>query len=214
MSTNPGSTNPVPTTPVSASATLVGAKRERIGPWKLFLSCSMMTLTGFGGVLPFAYRMLVEQKRWVAKEEFSELLALSQVLPGPPVLHILQMIGHRDSGWRGGLAAVLGLVAIPTLLMMLMGLMFQQFGEVPIVRQALSGMSAAAASLLIVMGLKVTAALPRRPRAWLLFAAAFICLGIARLPFLMVIAVLVPLAVGLAWLAARAARAESARARS
>src|SRR5581483_8949779 len=138
-----------------------GIKRERIGPLKLFLSCSMMTLTGFGGVLPFAYRMLVEQNRWVAKEEFSELLALAQVLPGPPVLHILQMIGHRDSGWRGGLAAVLGLVAIPTLLMMLMGLMFQQFGELPVVRQALAGMSAAAASLLIVMGLKVTAALPR-----------------------------------------------------
>lgn len=163
----------------------------------------MMTLTGFGGVLPFAYRMLVEQKRWVGKEEFSELLALSQVLPGPPVLHILQMIGHRDSGWRGGLAAVLGLVAIPTLLMMLMGLMFQYFGEVPIVRQALGGMSAAAASLLLVMGLKVTAALPRRPRNWLVFAGAFICLGIVRLPFLMVIAVLVPLAVGLAWLGAR-----------
>lgn len=156
-------------------------------------------MSGFGGVLPFAYRMLVENKRWMDKAEFAELFALAQMLPGPPIIHIAQMFGHRDSGWRGGAAAVAGLVAIPTLFIMLLGLAYERFGDVQVFRKALAGMSAAAVALVIVMGIRVSSAVPRCTRPWLVVAAAFICLGVARLPFIMVILLLTPLSVWLAW---------------
>jgi chromate transporter len=171
----------------------------RLGPLRLFVAFSRLTLMGFGGVLPFAYRMLVEDWRWVGKAEFAEYFAVAQILPGPPIIHIAQMIGHRDSGWRGGAAAVLGIVGIPTLLMMIMGFMYQHLGDVAWFRNVLAGMSAAAVALMLVMAYRISSTVPRRLRPWLIVLLAFACLGIARVPFLGAILVLAPLSVGLAW---------------
>lgn len=183
----------------SAPAPGALAKPPRLGPLQLFISFSLLTMSGFGGVLPFAYRMLVEKKRWMEKAEFAELFAMAQMLPGPPIIHMAQMFGHRDSGWRGGAAAVAGLVAMPTVFMMLMGLAYEEFGDVQAFRKALAGMSAAAVALIIVMAFRMSSAVPRRMRPWLVVAAAFVCLGVARLPFIMVILLLTPLSVWLAW---------------
>lgn len=201
--TNAGSiTNPVADTKPERDSGLapgVSEKPPRLGPLQLFISFSLLTMSGFGGVLPFAYRMLVEKKRWMDKAEFAELFALSQMLPGPPIIHMAQVFGHRDSGWRGGAAAVAGLVALPTVFMMLLGLAYEEFGEVQAFRKALAGMSAAAVALIIVMAIRISSAVPRRTRPWLVVAAAFVCLGVARLPFIMVILLLTPLSVLLAW---------------
>ncbi|MDP3440180.1 MAG: chromate transporter, partial [Azonexus sp.] len=51
----------------------------------LFLGFSSVGLSGFGGVLPFARRMLVEERCWMTAEEFNAQLGLCQFLPGPNV---------------------------------------------------------------------------------------------------------------------------------
>lgn len=48
----------------------------------LFMGFFILGLTGFGGVLPMARRMIVEKKRWLDGNEFTELLGLCQFLPG------------------------------------------------------------------------------------------------------------------------------------
>lgn len=173
--------------------------RQRIGPLQLFIAFSTLTLSGFGGVLPFAYRALVEQKRWLGKTEFVELFAMAQLLPGPPILHLAQMIGHRDSGWRGGVAAIAGIIVFPTLLMGLLGLSYEHLAGLPAFGGAVSGMSAAAVALIIVMTVRISSAVPRRVMPGLLVAAAFIALGLLRLPFVNVVLVLTPIGVALAW---------------
>src|SRR3546814_8376132 len=50
------------------------------GPGELFLAFLGVGLSGFGGVLPFARRMLVEQKRWLTPLKFTELLSVAQFL--------------------------------------------------------------------------------------------------------------------------------------
>ena len=47
----------------------------------LFVTFTGLALQGFGGVLPITQRVLCEQKRWLSKEQFVEILALGQVLP-------------------------------------------------------------------------------------------------------------------------------------
>ena len=180
------------------SVTMIQAS-SRIGPLKLFTTFMQLTLSGFGGVLPFAHRMLVEKRRWLTPTEFAEMFAIAQMLPGPPIVHMAQMLGHRDSGWRGGAAAVLGLVSAPTVLMMIMGLTYERLGDAPVFRGALAGMSAAAVALIIVMGFKLSSAVPRRIRPWIIVVLAFVCLGLLRLPFIATILVVTPLSVWLAW---------------
>jgi len=72
----------------------------------LFLCFLYMGLVGFGGVLPWARRVLVEQRKWLSSEEFAEALSLGQILPGPNVVNLSIMVGRRFHGAAGAVLAV------------------------------------------------------------------------------------------------------------
>ena len=74
----------------------------------LFLTFSRITLSSFGAVAFWARRVLVERQRWLTEQEFVDLLALGQLLPGPNVLNLTVMVGYRFAGWVGAGAAVAG----------------------------------------------------------------------------------------------------------
>jgi chromate transporter len=180
--------------PASSSADVA-----RIAPLELFVAFSEMALSGFGGVLPFAYRALVERRNWVSREEFARLLALGQVLPGPTICNIAVMFGYRSSGVSGAAAALAGMIALPITIVLSLGVAYKRFGDVPAVHRALVGMSAVAAGLILATAIKMARAVPRRLLPIVLSVLAFAGVGIARWPLIAVIAVLGPVAIFVAW---------------
>ena len=104
-----------------------------VGPRELFLAFNQLALSGFGGVLPWAHRSLVERKGWLTQREFVETLALGQLLPGPNIGNMAVMIGYRFSGYAGAAAAFGGLVAGPFLLMIAVALLYRNYGALPLV---------------------------------------------------------------------------------
>jgi chromate transporter len=171
-----------------------------IGPALLFVTFSQIALTGFGGTLPWAHRMLVERKAWLNQREFAETLALGQLLPGPNICNMAVMIGYRYAGYRGAIAAVAGLLGAPFLIMICAAVLYQRYGELPLVQHALSGMSAVAAGLVLSTGIKMATGMRRHWRPWLFAALAFAAVGVLRWPLLAVVGALAPFAVGAAWL--------------
>jgi chromate transporter len=89
------------------------AQTVRPGLLDIFLAFSGIAIIGFGGVLPWAQRMLVEQRRWMSRHEFTEALAIAQFLPGGNILNLSVAVGQRFRGPLGALAAVAGLLAAP-----------------------------------------------------------------------------------------------------
>ena len=192
-----------------------------IGPFAIFVAFSRLALSGFGGVLPFAYRALVERERWLSPKEFAGLLALAQVMPGPTICNLSVMIGQRYAGFAGACAALAGMVAGPVCIVLALGIAWDHYGEIPSVRRALTGMSAVAIGLLLSTAVKMGVALFKpAPRAivkddvgaspasgsfLLRIAQAMLCLaafagvGLLRWPLIAVVAVLAPFAIGLAW---------------
>ena len=71
----------------------------------LFLSFTWLALQGFGGVLAVVQRVLVEEKRWMSKEQFVEDWAVAQIMPGPNVVNLSLMLGDRFFGLRGALVS-------------------------------------------------------------------------------------------------------------
>ena len=67
----------------------------KVGVLEIFLVFMAMGLSGFGGVLPFVRRTLVERRSWLTPNEFTEVLGLSQLLPGPNVVNISAMASDR-----------------------------------------------------------------------------------------------------------------------
>ncbi len=65
---------------------------------ELFLAFFKITLSGFGGTLPWTRRMFVEKKRWMTAEEFNDVYALCQFLPGPNIVNLTAVFGSRMRG--------------------------------------------------------------------------------------------------------------------
>ena len=169
----------------------------RPGPRELFLAFLGVGLSGFGGVLPFARRMLVDQRAWLTEDEFNETLALCQTLPGPNIVNVSVVVGSRFAGARGSAAAFVGLMVIVLILATLYG----RFGSVGRFPGMIIGLGAAAAGLVVATAAKMAAPLIRkRPlTATPFIIAAFAGVGLLGFPLIWVLLALAPLSVAILW---------------
>lgn len=165
----------------------------------LFGGFFLIGLSGFGGVLPQAQHQLVQHRRWLNDAEFAELLALGQILPGPNIVNMAVAIGSRFHGARGALLAVAGLLLAPLVLILLLATLYQHYQQAAWLQQLLAGLAPAGIGLLLGMVLKLAARLPRRGLPWALVLLTFAAVAALQLSLWMVLLVLAPLAVLLAW---------------
>jgi chromate transporter len=171
----------------------------RVTTRALFTEFLKVGVSGFGGVLPFARRMLVERRAWLTDKEFNEVLSLSQFLPGPNIANVSIIVGRRFQGPRGAIAAILGLMLMPIAIVLLLAMVFAEFAQVDAVRGACNGVSASASGLVVALALKMGNTIRRTPWQVGVAVVAFAAIGLARQPLLWVLAALVPLAVACGW---------------
>ena len=143
-----------------------------------------MSLAGFGGVLVFARRGIVEQHRWMTAEEFNETFALCHFLPGPNIVNLSVVFGSRFRGIAGGIAAFAGLVGPPVVIVTILAALYARFGEVDALRRILAGVSCAAVGLLISVVFRMMMPLVKKRDlvGLVVLAAVFIAIGLLRLP--------------------------------
>ncbi|MDO9023446.1 chromate transporter [Zwartia sp.] len=130
---------------------------------ELFNTFSMLAIQGFGGVLAFIERELVQKKKWMTREEFVEEWAIARTMPGPPALNLCIMVGARYFGWRGALVSLAGMFMFPTMIILTLAIAYAQFGNQPQVVDALRGMGAVAAGMIGATGIKLLSALKTNP---------------------------------------------------
>jgi len=165
----------------------------------LFLTFAEIGLSGFGGVLPFARRTLVEQRGWLTPAEFAEALGLGQALPGPNVVNMSIAIGNRFHGPLGSVLAFSGLM-LPTLAAFLaLGALHARLADMAVVERVLHTVAAAAAGLVVATGAKLARALPRSWAAAGIVALTCAGAGVAKVPLPELLLVLAPLGVAASW---------------
>jgi chromate transporter len=152
-------------------------------------------ILGFGGVLPLARRMIVDQRRWLPAAEFTDLLALCQFLPGANIVNVSISLGGRFRGPAGSLAALSGLLAAPIAVVIVLGMLYGRYSGYPVVAHGFAGLAAAASGLVLATALRIASPLRTRPLAIGIAIVAFVALGLLRLPLLPVLVVLVPVSV-------------------
>ncbi|MGK5069483.1 Chromate transport protein [compost metagenome] len=129
----------------------------------LFFSFTWLALQGFGGVLAVIQREMVERKRWLTQEEFLEDWAVAQIMPGPNVVNLSLMVGGRYFGLKGALAALAGMLAVPLVIVLVLGVLYTRFGDNAQMAGALRGMAAVSAGMIAATGVKLAAALGKHP---------------------------------------------------
>jgi chromate transporter len=172
-------------------------------PTDLFVTFTLLALQGFGGVLAVVQRVLVEDKRWLTRTEFVEMLAVGQVLPGPNVCNVALMVGDKFHGSRGAFAALAGMMTVPLVIVLLLTVLYAHYADVPAVAGALRGMGAVAAGLIIGTAIKLATVLRFNPMGvtacLLLGGAAFVAIALLSWPLVWVLPTLGAVGSAYAW---------------
>src|SRR5204863_1926933 len=129
---------------------------------ELFVAFAKMSLAGFGGVLVWARRAIVEKHRWMTADEFNQTFALCHFLPGPNIVNLSVVFGSRFRGIAGGIAAFAGLVGPPMVVAMVLAALYARYGEIDALRRILAGVSCAAVGLLLATVLRMMMPLLRK----------------------------------------------------
>jgi chromate transporter len=168
---------------------------------ELFVAYALISLYGFGGVLAWSRRMMVEERRWLTPEQFNEAYALCSFLPGPNIVNFSVIFGSRVRGPLGGLVALIGLLGPPMALIIVIGTLYAHYGDLPALRRALIGVTAAAAGLIMSTVAKMALPLFRNRDAGgpVIALATFGAIGIAQWPLPIVLVVVLPISLALAW---------------
>lgn len=89
--------------------------------WDLFIAFFRIGMLGYGGgpgSIPLIHKEVVDKYKWMSDEDFGDLLALANTLPGPIATKLAGYIGQRVTGFVGMLNAVLATI-LPTIILMI-----------------------------------------------------------------------------------------------
>src|SRR3984893_1763465 len=163
----------------------------------LFIAFAKMSLAGFGGVLVWARRGIVDQYRWMTADEFNETYALCHFLPGPNVVNLSVVFGSRFPGRPGAIAAFAGLLGPPVVIVTILAALYARYGELDTLRRILAGVSCAAVGLLLSAVCRMMMPLIKRRDVvgLVILVAVFVAIGLLRLPLPAVLLVAMPLSI-------------------
>ena len=166
---------------------------------ELFTGFLAIGARSFGGVMPWAYRVMVEERRWISNADFAETVGLCQFLPGPNIGNTSVVLGKRWFGWRGSIVGFLGLVAVPFVWVLGLAAFYADYATIPLVRAIVIGVGAAGAGLFIGTAVKLGRPLASKPAAWVVAMGCFLAVAVGRVSLLAVVPVAVAVAYFLAW---------------
>lgn len=96
-------------------------------------------------------------------EEFNTQLGLCQFLPGPNVINLAVVVGKRYQGLLGAIVAPLGLLAGPLAIVLLLALIYDRYGSLPLAQGMLRGIAAVGCGLLFATAWRMGAAIKDKP---------------------------------------------------
>jgi chromate transporter len=177
----------------SPLAWITGVNSENPSPpktlWELYWGFVSIGARSFGGVLPWAHRVMVEERRWIAPADFAEVLALCQFLPGPNVGNVSVVLGRRWFGAMGSVVAFLGLMGLPLVWLFALALLYADYASTPGVRAVVTGVGIAGGGLFIGTAIKLAKPLAQKPWGLALAGTCFGVIAFGRVSLFLVLPV-------------------------
>jgi chromate transporter len=165
---------------------------------ELFAGFFTIGVCGFGGVLPWARWMVVQKRRWMTASEFTDLLGLCQFLPGGNIINVSVAVGARFRGVFGSVACLVGLMAAPMAIVLMLGVFYDRYTDLPMVRHGLGGLAAVASALVLATAWKIAEPLRTRPTGIAVAVATFAPIAVLHWPLAPVLLVAVAVSILLA----------------
>ena len=146
--------------------------------FKTFFKIGLFTIGGGYAMIPLIEKEVVENKKWIGKEDFIDLLAVAQSAPGVFAVNMSIFIGYKLRGLKGCLCTALGTILPSFLIILAIALFFEQFKENRHVEAVFKGIRPAVVALIAAPCIKmaVTAKINRQ-NIWIpILSTVLICL--------------------------------------
>jgi len=126
--------------------------QARVRLRQIFVSFAKIGAVLFGGgyaMLPLLEREVVDRRKWCRLEEMTDYYAMAQLVPGVVAVNTAMLIGYRLRGFWGTVAATLGVVLAPFLVILAYAIAFDQMRDSTLLANAMSGLRPAVAGLML-----------------------------------------------------------------
>lgn len=158
---------------------------------EIFLSMIKIGAFTFGGgyaMIPLIEKEVVSNKKWLNKEEFMDILVVSQSLPGAMAINTSIFLGYRIAGLLGAIAAMVAVILPSFVIIVLIAAFFMQFRNNYYVNAAFKGITAAVPMLVLVGALSLSKSVPKNVRSLITIVISLIALIIFNIsPALVII---------------------------
>ncbi len=153
-----------------------GKGRTLLSLFLVMLKIGLFTFGGGYAMIALLEDELISRRQWIRREEFTDMVAISESTPGPIAINSATYIGFRIGGVAGAALATLG-VCIPSfVIIFLISLFFDAFLSLKIVGYAFRGVQVGVIYLIFSAGLRMWKASGKNPVSLLLFSAVFLCM--------------------------------------
>ena len=141
-----------------------------------FFKIGAFTFGGGYAMIPLIEEEVVNNKKWIEKEEFMDILVVSQSLPGALAVNCCIFLGYKISGLTGAIMALLAVILPSFFIILIIAAFFMQFRNNYYVNAAFMGINAAVPLLVLVGAISLSKGLEKNIRTGLTIIVALIAL--------------------------------------
>lgn len=145
----------------------------------LFLNMLKIGLFTFGGgyaMIALLENELIAKKKWIAKDEFLDMVAIAESTPGPIAINAATYIGYKMAGVLGSLVATVA-VCIPSFaIIYLISLFFDAFLSLTLVAYAFKGIQVCVIYLILSAGLNMLKKMEKNAFNVIIISATVVCM--------------------------------------
>jgi chromate transporter len=126
--------------------------------WELFLCYAQIAALCFGGgaaAMPLIQSGVVEARGWLTMAEYTDLLAIAEMTPGPILLNSATFVGMKMAGFLGAVATTAGAVAPSFIIVLALGFFYKRVSETGAFKDVMSGLKPVVAAMISAAGLSV-----------------------------------------------------------
>ena len=154
-----------------------------------FLKIGGFTVGGGYAMIPVIRHEAVENFKWATAEEMTDMITLSQSMPGVLGINAATALGTKVAGIPGALACTLGMISLPLVFVLIIAAAFERFNELDAVRYAFFGIRAAVAAMILYAVVKLFKPAVKDWFQITLFAGAFLLVvfSVLRVQYVLII---------------------------
>ena len=125
---------------------------------QLFLAFFQIGLFSFGGgyaAMPLIQNQVVTLHGWLTMNEFSDIITISQMTPGPIAVNGATFAGIRLAGIGGAVAATIGCILPSTVIAIILAKLYYKYRELSVMKGVMNGLRPAVVAMIASAGLSI-----------------------------------------------------------